>query len=321
MGATSTTADLSRPAPLSEAERGEKNHNILPEPVWRDRRDRHVERLTPFAHDRLARQSRREKHPVRDFLFQYYSYRPAHLLRWTPGPDVILEDACHTDLGWNEFVSVDRGLLLRASAFPAHRLSFVRWALNYLEGIAARPPLYGCFGLHEWAMVYRAAEVRHDRTPLRLAPETIAAVVDSEDLCCSHFDAYRFFTPAARPRNRHELTRALTDRFDQRGCIHVTMDLYRYAYKLAPWVGGGLIADAFLLAWQARELDMRASPYDLIELGLEPIRIETAAGKEEYVRQQRELATAAVPIRAGLIEAYRKLFQASASALGFEIRQ
>ena len=48
--------------------------------------------------------------------------------------------------------------------------------------------------------------------------------------------------------------------FDQRGCVHVTMDLYRYAYKIAPWVRAELIADAFELAWRARELDMRASP-------------------------------------------------------------
>ena len=154
---------------------------------------------------------------------------------------------------------------------------------------------------------------------LRLAPETIAAVVESEELCCTHFDAYRFFTPAARPRNRHELARAVTDQFDQRGCIHVTMDLYRYAYKLAPWVTGELIADAFLLAWQTRELDMRASPYDLSEFGLDPIRIETTAGKDEYVRQQRELAAAAIPIRARLIEEYRMVSQSAASTERLEI--
>jgi hypothetical protein len=98
-----------------------------------------------------------------------------------------------------------------------------------LEGIAERPPLYGCFGLHEWAMVYRTPEVRHARTPLRLAPEAIARVVEAEQLCCTHFDAFRFFSPAASPRNRYRLTRDATDQFDQRGCVHVTMDLYRYA--------------------------------------------------------------------------------------------
>ncbi|HKA07374.1 MAG TPA: hypothetical protein VKD71_08965, partial [Gemmataceae bacterium] len=75
----------------------------LPEPVWRELIARHVERLAPFADERLARMSRREKHPVRDFLFQYYSYRSAHLLRWSPGPDVLLENAQPSDISWNEF--------------------------------------------------------------------------------------------------------------------------------------------------------------------------------------------------------------------------
>ena len=279
----------------------------LPEPIWRDRAARHRGRLAPFVEDRLARAARVEKHPVRDFLFEYYSYRPAHLLRWTPGPDVFLEGARAGDLPWIEFVPADGGMVLSSADFPERRRSFVRWAINYLEGIAARPPLFGCFGLHEWAMVYKAPEVRHARTPLRLAPAAIAEVVEAAPLCCTHYDAFRFFTPAAVPRNRLRLTRDTTDRFDQRGCVHVTMDLYRYAYKIAPWVSGELIADAFELAWQARQLDMRASPYDLTAYGFEPIRIETPEGKEEYARGQRELADAAVPIRGRLIEAYRGL--------------
>ena len=279
----------------------------LPEPVWRDRLACHRERLAPFANERLARAARREKHPVHDFLFEYYSYRPAHLLRWTPGPDVLLEVARPDDLEWKEFVPSDGVLILHAGDFPGRRRSFIQWALVYLEGIADRPPLFGCFGLHEWAMVYQAPEVRHTRTPLRLSTEAIADVVEREQLCCTHYDAFRFFTPAAVARNRIPLTRELTDRFDQRGCIHVTMDLYRYAYKIAPWVSGELIADVFDLAWEARQLDMRASPYDLSEFGFEPIRIETVEGKEEYVRAQRELAEKAGPIRERLIDAYQLL--------------
>jgi hypothetical protein len=280
---------------------------FLPESVWRDRLARHVERLKPFAMERLARMSRREKHPVRDFLFQYYSYRPAQLLRWSPGADVILQGATPGDVEWNDFTPTDGGLVLYSKSFPKHRRSFAAWALNYLERIAGRPPVFGCFGLHEWAMVYRTPETRHSQTPLRLSPLEIAHVVESEELCCTHFDAYRFFTPAATPRNRYSLTRHVTDEFDQPGCIHVTMDLYRYAYKLSPWVTGELIADAFELAWRARETDMRASPYDLSDYGLEPIRIETRSGKEEYVERQRELLSAAAPIRVRLIEGYRTL--------------
>ena len=37
--------------------------------------------------------SRGEKHPIWDFLFTYYSYKPAVLRRWHPGAGVELEDA------------------------------------------------------------------------------------------------------------------------------------------------------------------------------------------------------------------------------------
>jgi hypothetical protein len=297
-----------------EAASGWTDVERLPETIWRDRAARHRARLLPFTEDRVARTARREKHPVRDFLFEYYSYRPAHLLRWTPGPDVLLQGARPGDLPWNELVPADGGLVLPSASFPECRRSFVRWASNYLEGVAARPPVFGCFGLHEWAMVYRTPEVRHARTPLRLAPEAIAHVVDTEQLCCTHFDAFRFFSPPAAPRNRHRLTRDVTDQFDQRGCVHVTMDLYRYAYKIAPWVSAELIADAFELAWRARQVDMRASPYDLTAFGFDPIPVETPEGKEEYVRGQRELAEMAMPIRRRLIDAYRLLDRAETTA-------
>lgn len=259
--------------------------------------------------------ARREKHPVRDFLFEYYRYRPAYLLRWSPGPDVILQGARSKDIEWTEFAQTPEGLLLSSETFPEHRRQFLRWALQYLEGIASRPPLYGCFGLHEWAMVYRTDDVRHSRTPLRLPLTTIAEFVDSQDLCCTHFDAYRFFTDAATPRNRFRLSREVTDRFDQRGCVHVNMDVYRYAHKISPWISGELVADAFEFAWQARELDMRASPYDLSEFGFTPIQIETTAGKEEYVTAQRALAEQAVSIRDQLIAGYRCLVSATASGV------
>lgn len=280
---------------------------LLSENDWRERRTRHVERLSPFANERLARMARHEKHPVHDFLFEYYSFRPAHLVRWSPGPSVVLENAVPADIEWRGFVPTAGGLILPAASFPAHRIRSARWTLNYLEGIADRPASFGCFGMHEWAMVYCANDVRHPRTSLRLSPDEIASVVESADVCCTHFDAFRFFTPAAAPRNRIALTRDTMDQFDQRGCIHVTMDLYRHAFKIAPWVSGELIADALELAWRARQIDMRASPYDLSGFGLQPIPVETTAGKEGYVREQRVLAVAAIPIRDRLIGEYRKL--------------
>jgi hypothetical protein len=222
-----------------------------------------------------------------------------------------LEDARVEDLVWGRyFQQTSRGLILPASSFPKKRISFARWALSYLEGIQTREPQYGCFGLHEWAMVYNEPNVRHTKTPLRLHPEQIVRAVDAEVMCCTHYDAFRFFTLDAVPKNVHRLDRSTTDRFDQRGCVHVNMDLYRYAYKIAPWVAGELMADAFELAWEARQLDMRASPYDMRPYGLQPIAIETANGKLAYVAEQKRLAQLGEPIRLRLIETYRKLNRA-----------
>ena len=47
------------------------------------------------------------------------------------------------------------------------------------------------------------------------------------------------------------------------------MDLYKWAYKLSPATPGELVADCFELAADIRELDMRASPYDLRDHGYE----------------------------------------------------
>src|SRR5260221_14651474 len=84
---------------------------------------------------------------------------------------------------------------------------------------------------------------------------------------------------------------------DQSACIHVNMDLYRFCYKIAPWIESELLADAFTLARSARELDMRASPYDLSSLGFEPLPSEIADRLALYVRLHRESAPLAEPIR------------------------
>ncbi len=283
-------------------------HDSLPRDEWQARRIAYRARVGPWVEDRVRRTGRQQKHPVYDFLFEYYAFRPAHLMRWSPGAGVRLEGATPDDLDWpGAFVACDGGWVLPAAAFPESRRGFLRWAIDYLEAIAGREPQFGCFGLHEWAMVYRDDAVRHPQLPLRLSRAETDAVVDAAPLCCTHYDAFRFFTPAAVPLNRLPLTRRDTPLFDQPGCLHVTMDLYKWAFVVAPFSSSSVLADAFELALATRELDMRASPYDLSGLGFEPIRIETRAGREEYAAAQRELAHRSVPVRRQLLVEYRRL--------------
>ncbi|MCS7020692.1 MAG: 3-methyladenine DNA glycosylase [Gemmataceae bacterium] len=274
---------------------------------WEAERREYLSRLEPWVKDRLNRSSQHRKHPVYDFLFEYYSFRPAHLLRWSPGWGVLLEGATRADVGWKDFVPHESGIVLPIGAFPEHRLEYLRWAVTYLEAVALREPSFSCMGLHEWAMVYKASTVRHTCVPLRLDRRQIEAVVESQSLRCTHYDAFRFFTPAARPLNRWHLSRETSFLFDQPGCIHANMDLYRFAYKIAPFCPSEVLADAWELACQARIIDMRASPYDLRSFGLEPIPIETAAGRAEYVEAQRHLSAMAQPLRLRLLHLYRRL--------------
>ena len=105
------------------------------------------------------------------------------------------------------------------------------------EAIAARPGQFGCFGLHEWAMVYRTPEHRHE-VPLRLGQAGTDAVVEQGELRCTHIDAFRFFTPEAVPRNRLAPTRESQPHLEQPGCLHAGMDVYKWAMKLGPLVPG-----------------------------------------------------------------------------------
>ena len=135
-------------------------------------------------------------------------------------------------------------------------------------------------------------------------------MVESHRIGCSHFDAFRFFTPDARPLNTLSPGRDDRPSFEQPGCLHAGMDLYKHAFRLTPMVGSDLVADCFEHARDIRELDMRAAPYDLADLGFDPVRIETAEGKQEYAAAQRRFAERGAPLRQRLIEECERLLEA-----------
>jgi hypothetical protein len=268
--------------------------------AWQARSAAHAERVDSLVAAHLARRRTGVAHPVEDFLFEYYTYRPAHLRRWHPGFGTTLAgDPLHA--GWTGYRRTATGVGLEPG-FLDRRVATVRFVAGLLSATASRPAFTGCFGLHEWAMVYRSGTgpIRHTGLPLRLGHDGTDAVVESHQIRCSHFDAFRFFTDDARPLNAVQPTRERQAQFEQPGCLHAGMDLYKWAYKLAPLVGSELVVDAFVLARQIRELDMRASPYDLTAYGLAPVRIETREGKAEYVARQREFAERTGALRSRL---------------------
>ena len=261
-------------------------------------------RVEPWIAGRRQRAPRGEKHAVEDFLFDYYPYSPSKLATWHPGYGVTLEGPqAQRYLALAGYRAVADGVAADADWLGPRRERLDQ-TIAILQATGRRPPLRGCFALHEWAMTYRLSQVelRHAYLPLRVSPDVVASTVEEVGLRCTHLDAYRFFTPPAVPLNAIRPTRDTQTDNEQPGCIHATMDLYKYAFWFSPLVPSDLVFDCFVAAARARELDMRSSPYDVSGFGLEPIRVETAEGRQQYAVHQRELVEATTPLRQRVTE-------------------
>jgi hypothetical protein len=263
---------------------------LLDRSTWTSLEAAHAARVDAVTAGHLSRRGRGVPHPVEDFLFRYYSVTPSQLRRWHPGAGVRLEGAATLERAeWRHYRTVGDAVELDLESFVEARGRAVDFVRRLLEATVSRPARLGCFGLHEWAMVYRAGEdgIRHEQVPLRLGQAGTDEVVERHQIACSHFDAFRFFTPDAVSRNALQPSRESQVDLEQPGCLHAGMDTYKWATKLSPLVPSDLAMDCFDLAREIRLLDMQASPYDLSGHGVEPVPIETAAGKAAYVERQR----------------------------------
>jgi hypothetical protein len=275
---------------------------LLSREEWTERARAHAALVSPMADAFLQRRGLHQKHPVYDFLFTYYSFSPGKLKQWIPSFEeaLIFEDRRGLPrFGDYWFLFEEKILRLNPHRLQGQAFAVVGFIEELCNAILARTPRFGCFGLHEWAMVYRMTkeQIRHADYPLRLREEELAEFVESQNLCCTHYDAYRFFTPQAKPLNLYKPTLEERIQNEQAGCLHANMDIYKWATKLWPWIGSDFLAKAFLVAVQGRELDMRASPYDLKDQGYAPICIETEEGRREYQRLQQEYAQKTVVLR------------------------
>eukprot|EP00536_Pseudo-nitzschia_multiseries_P008924 jgi/Psemu1/325412/estExt_fgenesh1_pg.C_2370005 len=173
---------------------------------------------------------------------------------------------------------------------------------------------------------------------LRVDRRTLNETVETNTIFCTHVDAWKFFAEEALPlntfRNKHKHKTvdgtarsssssslalqlpspkdrpALLLRSEQPACVHTTMDLLKIALKLGPFCDAELFRKVVAVAIRARSLDVAASPYDAnsnCDYGIEPIRIETRHGRNEYRRRQTELMKrAAEPVRKELLEEYER---------------
>ena len=287
---------------------------VLSAAEWRGRADAHRRRAERHTLPARKRRDRGQPHPIADFLFEYYPFPFSLLEGWQPGIGVALEweagplSPTLLPLFSDRWHSQENGLLRAdpGKLSDKERLRLI-WIGELLEATRDRAPNFACHGLHEWAMVYRGREVRHEKTlSLRLPQAEIDALVETRAICCSHHDAVRFFASDARPLNHLQPTLETRILLEQPGCLHVNMDLYKWAAKAMPWAGSDLLLDCFELAVELRDLDMRASPYDLSAWGREAVPIETAEGRRIYENEQKILSIQALPLRKRLTAAIRE---------------
>lgn len=281
---------------------------------WTDRANKHAEKVSPIVNAFLKRRAQGIPHAVHDFLFTYYSFSPQKLKEWVPSFEEALIVTpefreAHPWLSDHWFILDETLLSHNPARLHQGIINTTQFVADLCENIVQKPPRFGCFGLHEWAMVYKLnpEEIRHKTLPLRLSADELAAFVESQTVCCTHYDAYRFFTKEAVPLNILNPLYENRLQMEQGGCVHANMDIYKWAAKLWPWIGSDFLAKAFFLALEGRELDMRASPYDLKSAGYEPICIETEEGRKLYQKEQQQLTERATPLRMELLAFCKRL--------------
>lgn len=130
-------------------------------------------------------------------------------------------------------------------------------------------------------------------------------MVESNEIRCTHFDAFRFFTPEAIPLNQVTPTHETRFENEQFGCLHFNMDLW--CYKLSPWTSSDLTIRCFQLAIEARELDMRASPYDVSAYDLLPIPVETSKGRKLYQIKQEAITNQGLTLAKDLLNELKSI--------------
>lgn len=300
---------------------------VLSPEQWQPLAHDHKQRIGSYTDPLIQLHKQGVRHPVYDFLFSYYYLSAGALKRWHPGAGYIIANpgadrpAPQAGTKFYREVTADAaaglphgGWTVDVTEFGRRQANILDFVEQLLSATVSRDAKLSCFGLHEWAMAYRSDVhgLRHASVPLRLGAQGTDDVVESHKISCSHFDAFRFYAPEAREMNHLQPTRDTMIEFEQPGCLHANMDLYKWASKLLPAISSSLLADCFELAWDIRVVDMQASPYDLTGWGFEPIRIETPEGKAAYVQTQRGFVERSQVLRGRLVSTIAQLRAAAA---------
>ena len=278
-----------------------------------------------------------KNHPIYNFLHTYYDFSVKELTHFSPGINCLLEDVQEQDITNDilhpkfltqlqvESTEPEKSLSyyslqkltehsLESSAGSRYRRRHLEFNRDDLQNTLNKQPFFGCFGFHEWAMLYSgrrdpSQSKPHQKLKLRVPQETIDKLVETQGvLKCTHYDAWRFFRFESRDWNSiTPITREQQPQYEQPACIHANMDLFRYAAQIYPMIPSSLLLDALRVAIHARTIDIRASPYDATAFTEceQPICVETPEGRREYFLEQEKLYQRAKEVRQQLFLYYQ----------------
>jgi len=306
--------------------------------------------LYPEGDTNKQRLHNTKQHPIYNFLHTYYRYPIADLKKYSPGMNVILDDINDNDID-KYFIrkylyqeKENSNSYIYKPIIPLQADGSKGWininrVKTILENTINRTPNFACFGLHEWAMLYSgrvntleassSSSIyhkkngniinlekpldKHQDVPLRVTQNAIDDIVEGIGLHCTHYDAFRFFHPRSQPFNDvNPLTRETQHEYETPACVHASMDLFKYAYQIYPFIDSELLIDSIQLALACRKVDMLASPYDVSQyVNDEPIRVETSEGRKAYILEQEKLIERAAPIRQKLLALYSEVLDYS----------
>ena len=123
--------------------------SVVPAHQWQLAATQHEQIVASWTTDRLHRRSRGMKHPVDDFLFEYYPISVKKLATWHPKWQTQLEPTLNSEQIFNpEIYSIAETIELR-SEYLELRLCETTAELAFLTSTLNRPARTGCFGLHE----------------------------------------------------------------------------------------------------------------------------------------------------------------------------
>ena len=119
---------------------------LMTRPEWQEVMSQHHSVVEPWVRPRLTRRSHGLKHPVDDFLFEYYPISPNKLMTWHPGYGTYLE-ATADDLEVFPHVIYEfrNNLIQLRQSWIEQRIEQIHATQNFLTVTSQRPTRTGCF--------------------------------------------------------------------------------------------------------------------------------------------------------------------------------